>query len=140
MLALFYFVDFLYILHLQNLNHMPHVVFDKKIDLFFLSKNFIPIFQKTPILIKIDSIFVEQNGLSALLPTVVIDTFHQEFLIQISTTPSKTTVRLYPVTDPEKTVGVKTSLALISHNLLSLFPDAKIIRSNIFEFLGSVTI
>ena len=41
------------------------------------SKNFVPIFQKTPILIKISSIFVEQNGLSALFPTVVIDESHQ---------------------------------------------------------------
>jgi len=118
---------------------MPHIVFDKKIDLFTFSKNFTPIFQKTPTLIKISSIFVEQNGLSALLPTLVIDKSHQEFLIEISTTPLKTTIRLYPGTDPEKTDGVKSSMALLSHSLLNIFPDVKITRSNIFEFLGSVT-
>lgn len=116
---------------------MPHVVFDKKIDLFDFSKSFVPIFQKTPILIKISSIFVEQNGLSALFPTVVIDESHQEFLIEISTTKEKTTVRLYPGTDPEKTDGVKSSLALLSNNLQKIFPQVKIIRSNIFEFLES---
>ena len=117
---------------------MPHVVFDKKINLLDFSKSFVPIFQKTPILIKISSIFVEQNGLSALLPTVVIDESHQEFLIEISTTKEKTTVRLYPGTDPEKTDGVKSSLALLSNSLEKIFPEVKIIRSNIFEFLESV--
>ncbi len=117
---------------------MPHVVFDKKIDLFNLSKNFIPIFQKTPILIKISSIFVEQNGHSALLPTIVIDKSHQEFLIEISTTELKTTIRLYPGTDPEKTDGVKISMALMSKFLIKIFPDVKIIRSNIYEFLEDV--
>ncbi|MBS3923640.1 MAG: hypothetical protein KGZ37_10935 [Nitrosarchaeum sp.] len=117
---------------------MPHIVFDKKIDLFHLSKNFIPIFQKTPILIKIQSIYVEQNGYSALLPTIVIDKSHQEFLIEISTTEVKSTIRLYPGTDPEKTDGVKTSMALISKFLIKIFPDVKIIRSNIYEFIEKV--
>lgn len=117
---------------------MPHIVFDKKIDLLNLSKNFVPIFQKTPILIKISSIFVEQNYQSALLPTIVIDKSHQEFLIEISTTEVKTTIRLYPGTDPEKTDGVKTSMALLSQLLIKLFPDVKIIRSNIFEFIKNV--
>jgi len=117
---------------------MPHVVFDKKIDLFNLSKNFVPIFQKDPILIKIQSIFVEQNGQCALLPTIVIDKFHQEYLIEISTTDVKTTIRLYPGTDPEKTDGVKTSMALMSKFLIKIFPDVKIIRSNIYEFLENV--
>lgn len=117
---------------------MPHIVFDKKLDLFHLSKNFTPIFQKNPILIKISSIFVEQNGLAALLPTVVIDKVHQEFLIEISTTELKTTIRLYPETDPEKTDGVKSSMALLSQFLINVFPDAKITRSNIYEFIDNV--
>jgi len=118
---------------------MPHVVFNKKIDLFYLSKIFLPIFQKTPVLIKISSIFVESKGLSALLPVVVIDNLHQEFLIEISTTKSKTTIRLYPGTDPEKTDGVKHSIGLVSQYLLNILSDVKIIRSNIFEFVDNVS-
>jgi len=129
----------IYIIFANYLLEMPHVVFNKKIDLFTFSKNFVPLFQKTPILIKISSIFVEQNGFSALLPVVVVDKSHQEFLIEISTTQLKTTIRLYPGTDPEKTDAVKSSLALLSHFLLKIFPDAKITRSNIFDFLGCVT-
>ena len=69
---------------------------------------------------------------------MVIDKSHQEFLIEISTTELKTTIRLYPGTDPEKTDGVKSSMALLSKLLLKIFPDTKIIRSNIFEFISGV--
>lgn len=114
---------------------MPHIVFDKKIDLFALTKNFHEIFQKTPVLIKIHSVFVEHNGLTALFPVVVIDNMHQDFLIEISTTKSKTTIRLYPQTDPVKTDGVKLSIVLLSKYVLDIFPDLKVTKTNLTEYL-----
>ena len=120
------------------MNTLPHVVFSRKIDLLDLSKNFTGIFQKNPILIKISTIFVQNNGLSAILPTIVIDNMHREFLIEISTTKLKTTIRLYPLTDPDKTDGVKSSLALLTKYLLVAYPDLKITKSNIFDYIDGV--
>ncbi|MDW7641297.1 MAG: hypothetical protein SCG72_02710 [Nitrosarchaeum sp.] len=120
------------------MNILPHVVFTRKIDLLDLSKNFTGLFQKNPVLIKISAIFVQNNGLSALLPTIVIDNIHREFLIEISTTKLKTTIRLYPVTDPDKTDGVKSSLALLAKYLLAVYPDLKITKSNIFDYTDDV--
>ncbi|GBL41902.1 hypothetical protein LBMAG54_06070 [Nitrosopumilaceae archaeon] len=120
------------------MNILPHVVFSRKIDLLDLSKNFTGIFQKNPILIKISTIFVQNNCLSALLPTIVIDNMHREFLIEISTTKLKTTIRLYPLTDPDKTDGVKSSLALLTKYLLVIYPDLKITKSNIFDYIDGV--
>ena len=120
------------------MNTLPHVVFSRKIDLLVLSKNFTGIFQKNPILIKISAIFVQNNGLSAILPTIVIDNMHREFLIEISTTKLKTTIRLYPLTDPDKTDGVKSSLALLTKYLLVVYPDLKITKSNIFDYIDGV--
>lgn len=120
------------------MNTLPHVVFSRKIDLLDLSKNFTSIFQKNPILIKISTIFVQNNGLSAILPTIVIDNMHREFLIEISTTKLKTTIRLYPMTDPDKTDGVKSSLALLTKYLLVVYPDLKITKSNIFDYIDGV--
>ena len=120
------------------MNTLPHVVFSRKIDLLDLSKNFTGIFQKNPILIKISAIFVQNNGLCAILPTIVIDNMHREFLIEISTTKLKTTIRLYPLTDPDKTDGVKSSLALLTKYLLVVYPDLKITKSNIFDYIDDV--
>ena len=120
------------------MNILPHVVFSRKIDLLDLSKNFTGLFQKNPVLIKISAIFVQNNGFSALLPTMVIDNIHREFLIEISTTKLKTTIPLYPVTDPDKTDGVKLSFALLAKYLLVVYPDLKITKSNIFDYTDDV--
>lgn len=120
------------------MNILPHVVFSRKIDLLDLSKNFTGLFQKNPVLIKISAIFVQNNGFSALLPTIIIDNIHREFLIEISTTKLKTTIRLYPVTDPDKTDGVKLSFALLAKYLLVVYPDLKITKSNIFDYTDDV--
>jgi hypothetical protein len=63
---------------------------------------------------------------------------HREFLIEISTTKLKTTIRLYPLTDPDKTDGVKSSLALLTKYLLIVYPDLKITKSNIFDYIDGV--
>ena len=116
---------------------MPHIVFDKKIDLKKLSENFAQIFQKNELLIKISNIFVDKNNQTALLPTVVISKSHQQFLIEISTTDSKTTIRLFPGTDPEKTDGVKISMVLLAKYAKSIFPDLEVSKTNLQNYLES---
>ena len=43
----------------------------------------------------------------------------------------KTTVRLYPKTDPEKTEGVLTALSMVGKLILDVFPDAHVTKTNI---------
>ncbi len=113
---------------------MPHIVIDEKIDLFDFAKSFTPEFQKSP-LIKIPTIYVEKNGLNAILPVIVIDEQHQEFFIQISTTTKKTTIRLLPMTDPIKTDSVKYSLAKVYFQIKKWNPDVSITKTNLSEYL-----
>ena len=82
---------------------MPHAVLDQKVDLQRFSDEFQEIMKKEPFLIKIQDIFVDRQKRTALLPTIVIDERNQQFLIEINTREGKSTVRLYPGTDPEKT-------------------------------------
>jgi len=111
---------------------VPHIVLNQQIDLLEFSNFFLAYFQKSP-LIRISNIFVDNNGLSALLPVVVINELHQEFSIQISTSPKKTTIRLLPLTDPEKTNSVKRSLSLV-YFLLKGFDSSLIVtKSNLWE-------
>ncbi len=113
---------------------MPHVVFDKKIDLKKLSEEFTKVFQKEPNIIKIENIFVDKDNRTALLPTVVIENDNQNFFIEISTTDSKSTIRLHPRTDPEKTPGVKTAMGLVANQIQSIF-DVSITKTNIQDFI-----
>ena len=111
---------------------MPHIVLNQQVDLLEFSKFFSPYFQKSP-LIRISSIYVENSGLTALLPAVVIDKLHQEFFIQISTSPKKTTIRLLPLTDPQKTDSVKKSLSLVYFQMKKFDSSLVVTKSNLWE-------
>ncbi len=112
---------------------MPHIVFDQKIDLSSFKKKFKPIFQKESSLIRVSTIFVDKNNLTALLPAVSISQLHQQYLIEISTRKSKTTIRLYPPTDPVKTDEVKESMVLVAKQILNNYKDCKIVKTNISQ-------
>ena len=117
---------------------MPHIVFNQRINLNDFKNEFSPIFQKEPILIKVQTIFVDKDNLTALLPSIVISELHQEFLIEISTRQEKTTIRLYPGTDPEKTDGVKTAMALLAKQIMKLHPDYEVTKTNLSDYLNMV--
>ena len=110
---------------------MPHIVFDQMIDLSVFSEKFKEIFQKEPILIKVENIFTDRHKRLALLPAVVIDSKNQNFLIEINVKEEKTTVRLYPRTDPEKTEGVLAALSMVGKLILDIFPDVHVTKTNI---------
>ena len=117
---------------------MPHIVFENRLDLNEFSHKFSPIFQRDVALIKVQTIFVDKDNFTALLPTVVIDQNHQEFLIELSTRKDKTTIRLYPNTDPEKTDGVKIAMALLAKQIMNTYPDFQITKTNLSNYFGMV--
>ena len=97
---------------------MPHVVFDKEINIESFSKEFKETILKKPFLIKLLNVYMDKEKRTALVPAIVIDKLHQQFLIEISTQKDKTTIKLFPGTDPEKTDGVKMSRGLTAKNMI----------------------
>lgn len=71
---------------------MPHIVFDRTIDLYVLYSGFVPFVTKQPCIIKLSDLFLSSGKKSALIPTVVIDEKNQQFLIEIFAKEKKTTV------------------------------------------------
>ena len=115
--------------------NMPHIVLDTRLNLFDFSILFKPLFQKSP-LIKIQDMYIDTRGTNALLSTVVIDDSHHEFFIQLMTNKNKTTIRLYPLTDPVKTDAVKQSLANLCLEIQRYYPDMKVIKSNLWDYIN----
>ena len=116
-------------------NVMPHIVLNRSLNLFDFSILFKPLFQKSP-LIKIQDMYIDTRGTNALLNTVVIDSSHHEFFIQLITNKDKTTIRLYPLTDPEKTDAVKQSLVNVCLEIQKHYPDMKVIKSNLWDYIS----
>lgn len=114
---------------------MPHVVFGGTIDFEKLIENFSPIFEKSANLIKVENLFLNYQKNNALFSTLVIDEFHQEFFIEVLTRAEKTTIRLFPMTDPKKTDSVKKSLVLVSQLIKNNYPELKITKTNLQDFL-----
>ena len=115
---------------------MPHVVFNKKIDLEEFSIQFHPVIKRNPGVIKLNDVFVDKNNDKALITALTIDDIHQEFIIELDAKESSSTLRLFPMTDPQKTSSVKTALGLVASFVLYVSPNARIIRTNIPEFIS----
>jgi len=114
---------------------MPHIVFDKKIDLSDFSRKFVPLVIRTPCIIKLEDVYLNRHRISALVPTVVIDEKNQQFLIEVFSKEEKTTIRLFPGTDPEKTRGVKTAMGCLAKMMQKGCDNTRISKSNILEFI-----
>ena len=114
---------------------MPHVVFDKKIDLVEFSKCFQPVIKKESGIIKLDDVYVDKNKDRALITALTIDELHQEFIIELDAKENSSTLRLFPMTDPQKTANVKIALGMVASFVLYVSPNARIIRTNIAEFI-----
>ena len=114
---------------------MPHIVFERKIDLMPIFEKFNPIFEKSDHLIRLKDIYLNPSKNNALISTLVIDDFHQEFFIEVLSSDMKTTIRLFPITDPNKTDSVKISMVLIAKLILEEYPDLKITKTNLRDYL-----
>lgn len=121
----------------ERLAEMPHIVLDLPIDLKVFSENFTDLFIRKPYIIKLQDVFVNRAKKTALLPAVVVDKKSQNFLIEISVNDKKTTVRLFPGTDPEKTDAVMYALGYTSVLIRRQFGQASISKTNISKFIPS---
>ena len=118
---------------------MPHVVIEGTVALEDLQRGFEPIFQRDgDDILKIQALYVSTGGDEALLDTLVVESGHrQHFLIQIRIREEGgATIRLLPLSDPEKTDGVKRALAQAAAWVRSLRPsNCSYGATNIPEFL-----
>lgn len=84
---------------------------------------------------KFDRLYLDTGERAALLETLVVDRGHpQRFFIQMTARDGAVMVRCEPLTDPEKTIGVKRALALAAHRL-AVEGNGRYGSTNIAEFL-----
>ena len=119
---------------------MPHIVLDGRVDLNEVYNGFKPIFLKSKSLIKIKGIYLNSSKNNALFSTLVIDEGHQEFFIEVLSGDDKTTVRLYPLTDPKKTDSVKKSLVIVYQSIKKLNPEIPIGKTNLQDYLSRLEV
>jgi hypothetical protein len=117
---------------------MPHVVFEGDFSLQGAFESFRSIVEREDDEVrKIDRCFLDSRKHTLLLETLIVSgRQRQKYLIQVSSrAEGGFTLRLDPLTDPEKTDAVKRSLATAYRWFQRLFPGLVVRKTNIAPFL-----
>lgn len=122
---------------------MPHVILSGSILLSNTFEHMEKILfkdQKSHVIIHIENYFINQPGDIILAKTVAVDQKPQSFYIMVMNREDKTTIRLDPTTDPEKTDGVKIALALMAKRIQEIEKahNLYVSKTNIQEFIDKL--
>jgi hypothetical protein len=93
--------------------------------------------QKSNVIVRIENFFINQRCDVILSKAIAIDQKTQSFYIVVTNRENKITIRLDPITDPEKTDGVKIAIALMAKRIQEIekISDLYVSKTNIQEFI-----
>ena len=119
---------------------MPHIVLSGSIQLGNTFKQMNKMLfkdQKSNIIVRIENFFINQRCDIILSKAIAIDQKTQSFYIVVMNRENNITIRLDPITDPEKTDGVKIALALMAKRIQDIekISDLYVSKTNIQEFI-----
>jgi hypothetical protein len=117
---------------------MPHVVLEGTIDLNDLQGRLSPVIERNESeILKTGDFYLNQTGNSALLEAIVIENGPpKNFFLHLSKKENSLTIRLFPLTDPKKTTGVKKLIGIIAKKIQELFPESAFGKTNLQDFLA----
>jgi hypothetical protein len=95
---------------------VPHILVEGSIALAELARRHAPFAARSGgAIVKCDHFYLESGGRTALVETLVSDAGHtQRFFVRLQARDDGVMVRCEPLTDPEKSPGVKRALALVA--------------------------
>ncbi len=117
--------------------NMPHVVIEGPASIEQFYEQFETIYQRdNDTILKVKEMFISTQKSKAILECIVVeDRFSHIFYMLTSGTKGRITVRLDPLTDPEKSESVKRLLALVSYTFKSQHPDCRYGTHNLEGYL-----
>lgn len=87
-------------------------------------------------ILKVLDKYINADEQSALIESLAIENGkNQTFFVQLSQKKSTLTVRLLPLTDPQKTDGVKTIMAMIAKQIKDTDDSVAYGKNNLQDFL-----
>ena len=87
-------------------------------------------------ILKVVDKYINASEQSALIESLAIENgVNQNFFVQLSQKKSSLTVRLFPLTDPEKTNGVKLIMATIAKQIKDTDSTIEYGKNNLEDFL-----
>ena len=113
---------------------MPHAVIAGECDLAAFARAWTPlVVRRGGDVLRADQAYLEQGGRALLLEALCVEAGRkQPFYVKLSTHDrGTTTVRIDPMTHPERSEGVRALVAEIAARLLAVTPGARIETTNL---------
>ncbi len=113
---------------------MPHVVIEGRVDLRAWASDFEPVLlRKGGDVLRVDQSYLEAGGRSLLLEALVVESGRKlPFYIKISCHErGSATLRVDPLTHPERSEGVRALVAHVAALLLARTPGARLGSANV---------
>lgn len=116
---------------------MPHVVLELINSAKLAFESVVPFTTRIEGgVLKVTDKYLNAGQNKALVESLVVENGNkQSFFVELSQKQTSVTVRLLPRTDPEKTVGVKTILALLAKQIRDAHPGASYGKTNLQDYL-----
>lgn len=116
---------------------MPHIVLEKissTKDVYEAVKPFANKIEGG--ILKVLDKYINANNQTALIESLAIEKgTNQSFFVQLSQKKSSLTIRLLPLTDPQKTDGVKTIMAILAKQIKQSDASIEYGKNNLEDFL-----
>lgn len=113
---------------------MPHAVIAGECDLAAFARAWTPlVVRRGGDVLRADQAYLEQGGRALLLEALCVEAGRkQPFYVKLSTHDrGTTTVRIDPMTHPERSEGVRALVAEIAARLLAVTPGARVETTNL---------
>ena len=116
---------------------MPHVVLEQAQLTPELFQKIEPLTLKTDTgILKLGEKYINAAGTIVLIESLAIEgSINQSFFIQLSQKKTSITVRLLPLTDPEKSPGVKTLMARVAKQIKDSSATISYGKTNLQDYL-----
>jgi len=116
---------------------MPHIQIIGPAKLEHLAECFEPLNRRRgEIIAKTTAFYLNAGDRTALVQALVVEPrVHRKFYVLLVEKPDGLMVRLDPLTDPEKTDGVKFLLALVADWICRVCPGSSYGTTNLHDFL-----
>jgi len=116
---------------------MPHVVLENINSANMAFESVVPFTTRIDGgVLKVTDKYLNAGRNKALVESLAIENGnHQSFFVELSQKQTSLTVRLLPLTDPEKTPGVKTIMAMLAKQIKDVNPGVSYGKTNLQDFL-----
>ena len=116
---------------------MPHVVLENINSVRGIFESIVPFTTKIDSgILKVTDTYINSGQNKVFVESLAIENNkNQSFFVELSQKKASLTVRLMPLTDPAKTPGVKTIMAMLAKQIKDSNPDVRYGKTNLQNFL-----